>query len=305
MSTGTFPTHALRVRTYDELRKIALAFADGCFGFLIMLGTAGVGKSRIVRDAAGDAAHYISGNATTFGIYDAAYGHRDRPLVLDDIDSVYRERQGVRLLKALCQSERSKVVSWLSDARGLAARGLPNQFTTSSPVALIGNDWSPSNPDILALQDRAHVVMFEPSALEVHRYAAGFFWDQEIFDFVGGHLQLAQPHSLRTYVLAWEAKAAGLDWRQHVLSRLIFGTLLEIAKLKADQSFDSEEDRVRAFVAGKHGSRATYFKLAQQLKPTEPAPLLAVRGLPPHPRRPKGLPLVDLLSRRFGNIGSG
>jgi hypothetical protein len=41
------------------------------------------------------------------------------------------------------------------------------------------------NADVAALEDRGHVLVFEPTALEVHHQAAGWFWDQQIFDFVG------------------------------------------------------------------------------------------------------------------------
>ena len=64
-----------------------------------------------------------------------------------------------------------------------------------------------------ALEDRGHCLNFAPSALEVHREAAGWFWDQKVFDFVAAHLHLFAPPSLRTYVLAWELKQAGLAWR--------------------------------------------------------------------------------------------
>ena len=41
----------------------------------------------------------------------------------------------------------------------------------TSCVALIGNDWKTLNADVAALEDRGHVLVFEPTALEVHRQA--------------------------------------------------------------------------------------------------------------------------------------
>jgi hypothetical protein len=38
-------------------------------------------------------------------------------------------------------------------------------------------------------------------------------------DFVAAHLHLSSRHSVRTYALAWELKAAGLDWRGAVVGR--------------------------------------------------------------------------------------
>src|SRR5207253_7337968 len=142
-----------------------------------------------------------------------------------------------------------KTVSWQTAAATGSGAGITRQFTTTSRVAIIANQWQALNADVAALQDRGHCVLFAPSALEVHRQAAGWYWDQEVFDFVGAHLHLTKQHSLRTYVRAWELKKAGMNWRQAVLCRCLTGAALAVAMLRSDPSFHSEEDRVRAFIA--------------------------------------------------------
>src|SRR5262249_15119734 len=151
------------------------------------------------------------------------------------------------------------------------------QFTTTSRLALIGNDWKTLNADVAALEDRGHVLFFEPTAMEVHRQAAGWFWDQEIFDFVVARLHLIGQHSLRTYRQASELKQAGLDWRRAVLSRCLTGPALLVARLKADPSFANEAARVRAFIASGAGCRASYFHHAQKLRPSADVPKFALK----------------------------
>jgi len=56
-------------------------------------------------------------------------------------------------------------LSWHTATPILQRRGVPPQFTTTSRVALIGNDWKTLNADVAALEDRGHVLMFEPTAL--------------------------------------------------------------------------------------------------------------------------------------------
>ena len=112
-------------------------------------------------------------------------------MVLDDIDGLYADRSGIRLLKALCQTEPVKTLGWHTLTPILELREVPQQFTTTSRLTLIGHDWKTLNADVAALEDRGHVLVFEPAALEVHRQAAGWFWDQQIFDFVA-----AQLHSM-------------------------------------------------------------------------------------------------------------
>src|SRR6266849_1600725 len=263
----SLPAHALRLTTYSELEQYVRAFAAGHLNLLMIFGPPGVGKSRSVRQAIGNQACWIGGQATPVGIYLQAYEHRHEPIVLDDVDCLYADRLGIRLLKALGQTERTKTLSWQTAAPALKKCGIPRQFTTTSRVALVGNDWRTLNADVAALEDRGHLLLFEPAPVEVHRQAARWFWDQEIFDFVADHLYLMAQHSLRTYGHAWELKQAELDWQKGVLCRCLKGTALEVAKLKANPAFSSEAERVRAFLQSGAGCRASYFRHAKKLQP--------------------------------------
>jgi hypothetical protein len=181
---------------------------------------------------------------------------------------------------------------------------LPRQFSTTSKVAIIANQWPALNADVAALEDRGHCLHFVPTTPEVHRQAARWFWDQEVFDFVARYLHLIQQHSLRTYVLAWELKKAGLNWRESVLSRFLTGATLEVAKLQSNPSCARENDRVRAFVAAGLGCRATYFNCAKKLRPPGAPLLKLIRSSPPEPAR-LGEDIIDRLRRRFGFLGNG
>src|SRR5262249_40588642 len=112
------------------------AFAEGHLNLLMIFGNPGVGKSRCVRQALSGPICWIGGQATAFGIFLLAYRHRHQPIVLDDIDGLHADRHGIRLLKALCQTEDSKTLSWLTKLSALEGRGVPQQFTTKSRVVL-------------------------------------------------------------------------------------------------------------------------------------------------------------------------
>ncbi len=270
----SLPDYVTRVSTYGELDQYAKAFGAAKLNFLIVCGDPGVGKSRHIRDAVGNRACLIEGNATPLGLFIKLYEHRHRPIVLDDVDDLYLDRNGRRLLKTLCQTEPVKTVSWQSTTQVLEREGVPRQFTTRSRVALIANQWKNLNADVAALEDRAHFIHFEPAPLEVHRQAAKWFGDQEVFEFIGRHLHLMDSHSLRLYGHALELKQAGLDWQKGILSRCLAGAALEVARLKADPSYPSEEARVQAFVKSKHGCRATYFNLGKKLAGPTTMPMI-------------------------------
>jgi hypothetical protein len=301
----SLPPSAVRVTSFAELDQYVRAFGEGHLSLLMMFGPPGVGKSRCVRQVLGSRVCWIGGQATPFGIYLQAYQHRHKPIVLDDVDGLYTDRQGVRLLKALGQTERTKTVSWQTAAPTLERCGIPRQFATTSRVALVGNAWKTLNADVAALEDRGHLLVFEPSPLEVHRQAARWFWDQEIFDFVANHLHLVAQHSLRAYCHAWELKQAGMNWRQGLLARCLTGAALEVAKLKANPGLASEAERIRAFVQSGAGCRATYFRHARRLKPmADPPKILLTQTSPPG----DAAALEDHLDRlrlRFGRLGNG
>ena len=121
-------------------------------------------------------------------------------------------------------------------------------------MAIIANGLRTPNVNVRAVQDRGHIVLFEPSAVEVHLRAARWFRDQAVFDFIGGNLQLAERLSMRDYTLGWELKQAGLDWQDWLLAKWgLSGTRRAVARLKADSSFQSERRRPAIASLGDNG----------------------------------------------------
>lgn len=308
----------LQLPTYADLRRYGEAFAQGHFNLLIVTGGPGLGKSRLLQSLVSPDACWIDGHTTAFGMYVQLYKHCGQAVVIDDVDDLHHNRDAVRLLKSLCQTDTEKTISWNSGTRQLDELGVPHQFRTTSKTVIIANDWQRLNLDVEALEDRGHVVHFAPSPLEVHRQAAEWFPDQEVFDFIGGRLSLFEQPSFRHYVTALELKRAGLDWKQATLARGLSGKQLAVAQLKADERFASEEERAQAFVGAGHGCRATYFNTAKKLPAAVAAPPLGLKTPPPAmesaieaaPERTAEataleMDFLELLRRRHGELGNG
>src|SRR5271168_3711955 len=119
------PQHAIQLRTYQELTQYAAAFAQGHLNLLLIFGPPGVGKTRAVHHALTGPVCWIGGQATPLGIYLLAYQHRHEPMVLDDVDGLYADRTGIRLLKSLCQTEKTKTLCWHTQAPALQRLGIP------------------------------------------------------------------------------------------------------------------------------------------------------------------------------------
>jgi hypothetical protein len=259
------PHKAKHVATYAKLQEYLSAFAEGHLNLVILVGEAGIAKTRTVRAVLGDAACWIEGNATPFGMYEKLYRHRDRFVVIDDVDSLYADKAGIRLLKCLCQTEEEKSVAWHTDARSLEKHGVPREFTTRSRVVIICNDWRTLNSNVSALQDRGHVLVFHPSAAEVHAQAGAWFRDAEIYDWFGENLHRMREPSFRHYVRARELKAAGMDWTEVLESEDENKRGRIAAEILASAAYESTGERVQAFVERGGGCRATYFNWRRRL----------------------------------------
>ena len=261
----TIIERAIPVRTYDELERYVKAFAARHLNLLIVVGGPGLAKSQTVRRLAGERVCWIEGNATAFGMYVALWRHKDELVIIDDVDNLYSDRCAVRLLKCLCQTDPVKQIAWQSGSSRLEREGVPRSFKTQSRVALIANDWKTLNGNVEAVQDRGHVIVFEPTAEEVHRQVSRWFGDKEILKWFERHLHLVHRPSMRHYVRAAELKKAGLNWMQAILSDALSEKTLLVARIKADSKYANERQRVEAFCSLGGGCRATYFNHARRL----------------------------------------
>jgi hypothetical protein len=260
------PHKVLHLSTYQRLEEYLGAFARGHFHLLILVGAGGLAKSRSVRAVLDGKACWIEGNATPFGMYTKLYRHRDQFVVIDDVDALYADRSGVRLLKCLCQTEEEKAVAWHSDARSLERQGIPREFTTKSRVVIISNEWKTLNKNVGALQDRGHVLLFQPSAAEVHAQAGRWFDDPEIYQWFAANLHRVREPSLRHYVRAKELKAAGMDWTDVLAAEDENKRARLVAELLESNEYATTAARVQAFVQRGGGCRATFFNHRRRLQ---------------------------------------
>ncbi len=156
-------------------------------------------------------------------------------------------------------------MAWHSDARSLERQGIPREFTTQSRVVIITNDWRTLDRNVAALQDRGHVLFFQPGAAEVHRKAGTFFDDPEIYDWFAANLHRVREPSLRHYVRARELKAAGMDWTEVLAAEAENRRARLVRELLDSAAYASTAERVRAFVEREGGCRATFFNWRRRL----------------------------------------
>lgn len=257
----------INIRSYRELERFVIAFASGQINLLVIVGDAGLQKSRTVREHVSGESCWIQGNASPFGIYLKLYRHLDQLVVIDDVDGLSRNRHGVNLLKCLCQTEVEKTIAWLSATRQLNAEGVPREFVTASRVCIIANDWNlTGNKDLRAVEDRGHIIRFAPTAMEIHVRCKEWFDDPEIYEWIGRRLDRIPRPSMRLYFRAKELKAAGLDWQNLLALSPIDVRRQLVADLLVDKRYSTQAERVSKFVERGGGCRATYFNHLRRLR---------------------------------------
>ncbi len=272
------PADAIVVTNYHDLDRYLCKFAEGALDLVLLLGNPGIGKTEAVKQTLGinDSRHnqvlYVEGRAQPFGLYQGLWRHRDNPVVLDDLDGLYANPDCVRILKPLCNTRRTKRISWLSNAV-TAVRELPTEFATTSTVMLIANEWRSLNSNIRALEDRTIILWFSPSPEEIHRKTAEWFDEPEIYHFIGSYLPHIPQLSMRYYEKAKRLRDAGFqDWKKSLLQMMLSDrTVAVVAGLQLDPLLSDDTQRVKQFTAETGLSRATYFRFkAKLLVPASP-----------------------------------
>ena len=262
------PKSAIKLTTYQELTEYAEAFAKGGINLLILIGEAGLQKSRTFSASTDENVCWISGYGLPCFIYMKLYRHCDQLVVIDDADNLYTNKDGITLLKHLCQTEKEKKVSWQTNTTVLDKHNVPREFKTRSNVAIIANEWHTLDRNVAALEDRGHVVWFSPSRQAIHARVRDWFDDDEIYDWFGDRLHLIKSPSMRMYFKALELKKIGLPWKRIVPDdshQQSIKTMKMVKELVCCDDYETQEERVRQFVQMGGGCRTTFFKYLKRL----------------------------------------
>ncbi len=226
-NANTVPDGFDLIATYKGLREYTLAFAAGKIPFMLLIGSAGGGKSQQMKadlgvGTANQKCTWIEGHVRPIALYCSVYEAKGRPIVLDDVVHFFDNKDAQSIVKCLCQTNKTRQVCWESSTKVLDDRAVPRCYETQSHICFIGNKWEESNVDMLAIRDRAAGgrVAFYPSPEEIHNRVLEQGWcrDKEILSFVAQHMHKIPQMSMRTYhdALVWQE--SGMDWRKKCLA---------------------------------------------------------------------------------------
>jgi hypothetical protein len=267
MRSPQFPPGAEIVRTYARYDEHVRAFFTGAYHLLMIVGRPGLAKTHAFESHLSTASHLIRGWAAPLQVYMDIYRHRDHLLIFDDAETLWKKPGGRVLLRSLSEHKPKKLMQWTSTAPQLERNGVPQSFFTSSKVAIVANRFVFGEAEEYdAVLDRGHLIVFDPSPLEVHLHVSTWFWDQEIYDHIRERLHLIEHNSARMYLKAWERKRASGDWRKLIeVAYCMDSTRRVVMALESDPSLRTVADRVKKFKEQTGASRATYFNIKREL----------------------------------------
>ncbi len=106
--------------TLDDIYQISRKVAAGGFNSLMISGRAGTGKTYSVEKALADEGLIIdddyimvSGAVSTIMMFKKMYQYRNKVLVFDDCDAVFRDENGRNILKAALDTKKIRRISYL------------------------------------------------------------------------------------------------------------------------------------------------------------------------------------------------
>ena len=124
--------------------------------------------------------------------------------------------------------------------------------------------WKTLNKNVAALQDRGHVLLFQPSASEVHAQAGKWFEDEEIYGWFATNLH--RVRSRRCGTMCGPRSSRRPAWTGPTCSPKKSRTGARLAaELLASPAYVGTAARVKAFVAQGGGCRATFFNYRRKL----------------------------------------
>jgi len=138
---------------FDDLRNLVIMVINNVNPSLIVTGRGGIGKTHTVMntlkefDIQKDEEYVvIKGAATALAMYKALYFNNGKIIIFDDCDSIFKDPDGVNILKGALDSYDDREISWLSRStydpntqQPTESKLVPNKFMFDGQIIFISN----------------------------------------------------------------------------------------------------------------------------------------------------------------------
>ena len=138
---------------FDDLRNLVIMVINNVNPSLIVTGRGGIGKTHTVINTLKEFGiekdeEYvvIKGAATALSMYKALYVNNGKIIIFDDCDSIFKDPDGVNILKGALDSYDDREISWLSRStydpntqQPTESKSVPNKFMFDGQIIFISN----------------------------------------------------------------------------------------------------------------------------------------------------------------------
>jgi hypothetical protein len=229
--------------TFKELKAFTKKWADGKLeDNVVIVGEGGLGKSYSLRDV--ENVSRFDGHTTPFRAFQLAYENKERSIIWDDMDDIFKNKQMVKMLKQFCELEDSKRVYFNTTKESIYEDSF--EFTGYNMIIL--NELKQSNKNLMALLTRFIIVIFVPSKEEVLQELKSFANDTEIVDEMFRWSKSLNTINFRDYEHLRRLKGANMDWKSYFLEH-VNPRLAEVHRLL--NKFNSDKERLKESSLGR------------------------------------------------------
>lgn len=164
---------------FDELRSLVIMVINQINPSLLVTGRGGIGKTHTVMSTLNEFGlvkneEYvvIKGAATPLSMYKALYQNNGKIVIFDDCDSIFKDPDGVNILKGALDSYDEREISWLSKSTydpetqsPSESKPVPNRFVFDGGIIFISN--LPMEKVDQAVRTRSYVIDISLSEEEI------------------------------------------------------------------------------------------------------------------------------------------
>lgn len=222
---------------FDELRELVIMVINNVNPSLIITGRGGIGKTHTVMntmkefDLVKDEEYVvIKGASTALSMYKALYTNNGKIVIFDDCDSIFKDADGVNILKAALDSYEEREISWLSKSTydpatqsPTESRPVPNRFIFDGQIIFISN--MPMQKVDQAVRTRSYTIDISLSDNEVFNIMeknlvnilpnVDIKLKQEVFNFMKNEYKASEEAAnVRTLIKAIKIRLSGApNWK--------------------------------------------------------------------------------------------
>lgn len=238
-----FKTAILEMSLEDKMDMIAMATDAVIKGYktsLLVTGTAGIGKTKTVKEQLqdkGQAYKYFSGGIKNArALYQVLYDNNDKNLVLvfDDVNNILRNKEAIELLRVATTNDKKREITYTDNVIKAGNRKYKPQMIFESRIIIITNIPKKKLDKAIVSRTAALEIIVNPQEIadniRINLEGAPppnmpIEWKMEVWEFLSDEIGFSNMKQLdyRIFEMAciWRASSEGSPaWKKFVYAQL-------------------------------------------------------------------------------------